>query len=106
MGRYDGEDHDETYYLKRDLKAAAAMIASLKAALKPLAIIADEYDTNGLDEARPEWEAIGSRGLIKGPPPPPEKVHLYSGRGGNTLLTLADCMKARDVLTQGKTKGS
>lgn len=59
----------------------------LKRALAPLVAIANAYDASNLDEARPEWID----------PTPPEQTILYSGRGGKRLLTLADCLKAREI---------
>lgn len=59
------------------------------AALQPLADIADAFNSDGLDEARPSWgdtrESAGRR-------------ELYQGRGGKTLLTLEQCFAARDAL--------
>lgn len=56
-------------------------------ALQPLVDIADAYDQSNLDEIRPEWQG--------------ETAHfnheLYTGRGGRCLLTLHDCMVAREV---------
>ena len=57
------------------------------AALVKLAAIADAYDASALDEHRPEW---GEKA--------PEAVVLLSGRGGRTLLTLADAFAAREAL--------
>lgn len=66
--------------------------------LEPLAVIADRYDSNDLDdEARKHW----------GPGPdhdehtnstPPEKIELYTGRGGSPLLNLKHCRDARETL--------
>jgi hypothetical protein len=61
----------------------------LKRALAPLVAIADAYDASGLDEARPEWTK--PEGVT------PEQIELYAGRGGKRLLTLAHCLKAREV---------
>ncbi|AEI71048.1 hypothetical protein [EBPR siphovirus 2] len=69
------------------LDAVADRLDALEAALKPLVKIADRYDDNGLDECRPDWGGTVT----------PEKVQLFHGRGGCTLLTLADCFKAREV---------
>ena len=62
--------------------------------LKPLVNIADAYDKNALDdEARKIWgkndEHVNTT--------PPDEIILYSGRGGRTLLTLGDCLRARSV---------
>lgn len=64
----------------------------LRAALKPLADIADEYDADGLDEARPYW-VLNGHGRFD------PDAELYSGRGGKQLLTLRHAMEARRVLT-------
>ncbi len=64
----------------------------LTEALKPLADIADAYDANELDdEARKEW-VYGTNTV------PHDQIELYCGRGGKRLLTLQDCMNARDVI--------
>lgn len=68
---------------------AAGRVSRLEAALTPLAAIADAFDANDLDEARPEW---GTRQL--------DTVELLAGRGGKRLLTLADAFAARDVLRE------
>ncbi len=67
-------------------------LAVLRAALAPLAAIADEYDENALDEARPDWIANGAGKFDL-------DVELYSGRGGKCLITLRHAMQARLVLT-------
>jgi hypothetical protein len=71
---------------------------SHRTAAQVLAAIADAYDKNALDdEARKFW----------GPPPdynahtnqtPPDDIILYTGRGGVELLTLGDCLRAREEL--------
>jgi len=66
-------------------------IAELEAALKPLADIADEYDSDGLDQCRPDWV---KRGVEKFNP----NEELFCGRGGKQLLVLGDALRARDVL--------
>lgn len=66
-------------------------IGEALAALRPLAAIADRYDDDGLDEARPEW-GDNSRD--------PESIELLSGRGGKQLLTLADAFRARTALAR------
>lgn len=60
---------------------------ALREAVAPLVAIADAFDVSGLDEHRPEW---GARD--------PKTVELLAGRGGRALLTLADCLRARDLL--------
>lgn len=71
-------------------------IKELEEALKPLAAIADEYDADGLDEARPDRFTLG---MIPYNP----HLELYAGRGGKTLLTLEQVLHAREVLTGKKT---
>lgn len=90
----------------RALKAASehkkALIADAKtmleraaAVLAPLVAIADAYDDNALDdEARKFW----GHELQEMNTTPPEKIELYTGRGGKRLLTLADCFAARDLV--------
>ena len=55
-------------------------------ALKPLVDIADAYEASRLDEHRPEWNYRI-----------PDEVTLFTGRGGSNLLTLQDCLFAREV---------
>lgn len=65
------------------------------AALKPLVLIADRYDSNDLDdEARRFW---GLR-LEHENARDPREIELYTGRGGGRLLTLADCFEAREAV--------
>lgn len=72
-------------------------LKALQDALAPLIAIADAYDDNYLDdEARKFWGANlehQSRKL-------PEDIELYCGRGGEQLLTLAHCLKARRVIQE------
>jgi hypothetical protein len=63
------------------------------ASLAKLASVADAYEQGNLDEHRPEW---GEKC--------PEDVELLAGRGGRTLLTLADAFAAREAL-RGATSG-
>lgn len=72
-------------------------IEKLLEALSPLVKIADCYDKSELDEERPEWreKGIGHSG-------PLESVELFSGRGGQRLLTLGDAFKARDLYNELK----
>jgi len=63
--------------------------------LQPLKDIADAYDANELDdEARKRWGANyeHENELF------PDKIELYSGRGGKQLLTLQQCFNAREAL--------
>ena len=77
----------------RDLRGqTASRIKTLEEALKPFAAIADEYDADGLDEARPSWVVSGNEKWD------PNK-ELYNGRGGKCLITIADVMRARQALT-------
>jgi hypothetical protein len=69
----------------------ASVLEQLCAALTPLVEIADEYDRDGLDECRPEWDRRGVRQYD------PSCI-LYEGRGGKVLLRLRDVMHARGVL--------
>lgn len=63
--------------------------------LTRLAVIADAYDANALDdEARKYW----GESPVQYNQQPHEQIELYQGRGGKQLLTLADCMKARELL--------
>jgi hypothetical protein len=72
-----------------DLEDGPTKIERLVAALRPLAAIADAYDTNRLDECRPEW----GEGELKD-----SQTILFEGRGGKTLLTLEDALRARAAL--------
>jgi len=72
-----------------------ARIAELEAALRLLGVIADAYDDNALDPpARKRWGKNNEHEETRNP----QEIILYSGRGGKTLLTLADCLAARAVL--------
>lgn len=69
--------------------------ALLEEACLILARIADAYDANELDdEARKFW----GRDLENENQRNPSEIELFCGRGGKTLLTLADCLKAREAL--------
>ena len=61
----------------------------LAVALAPLVAIAEAYDDDGLDEARPEW----GEGIEHD-----RRVELLCGRGGRGLLTLGQALDARDLL--------
>lgn len=74
---------------------ALARIYLLEEALKPFAAIADEYDADGLDEARPSWIRNGNSQFDA-------NAELYGGRGGKSLLILADVLRARAVLSGEK----
>jgi hypothetical protein len=65
--------------------------------LAPLVAIADAYDDDDLDEARPEW----CEGIDRD-----RKVELVQGRGGRTLLTLGQALEARDVLRASRAENS
>ena len=74
---------------------AEKRIAELEAALRLLGVIADAYDDNALDPpARKRWGKNNEHEETRNP----QEIILYSGRGGKTLLTLADCLAARAVL--------
>lgn len=63
--------------------------------LAPLVAIADRYDSNDLDdEARKYW----GRDLENTNDKDPASIVLYTARGGGTLLTLAHCLKAREIV--------
>lgn len=64
-------------------------------AVEVLVAIADAYDANELDdEARKRWGKHDEHENAQDP----ERIVLYAGRGGRTLLTLADCFRARAAL--------
>lgn len=68
----------------------------IRQTLTRLAAIADAYDANALDdEARKHW----GESPVQYNQQPAEKIELYQGRGGKQLLTLADCMTARELLS-------
>ena len=70
-------------------------VAALVTALAPLVEIAEAYDSNELDdEARKFWGKNSEHKNSRDP----HKIILYAGRGGRTLLTLADCLKARQTV--------
>jgi hypothetical protein len=67
----------------------------LRAALAPLVAIADAYDANNLDdEARKFWGVDNENRNHRDP----ATIELYTGRGGNRLLTLEHCLVARRVV--------
>jgi hypothetical protein len=84
----DGEE-------KQRQRAEAAEVENkkLREALKPLTVIVDRYERSDLDEHRPEWD---ERAL--------DTVVLVEGRGGETLLTLQDCVVARKALMEENKK--
>ena len=64
----------------------------MKNAQQVLSAIADAYDANALDdEARKVWGRNNEHTNERDP----DEIILYSGRGGKTLLTLGDCLRAR-----------
>lgn len=74
-----------------DPQLTMGKLARMTPVLQKLAAIADAFDRSELDEARPDWEGAGDGSN-------PETVVLLSGRGGKTLLTLADAFAARAAL--------
>lgn len=73
------------------LPAENPMEVPVTASDEVLARIGQAYLDNNLDaEARRFW----GRNLENENTRPPEEIILYSGRGGKTLLTLADCLNA------------
>lgn len=71
--------------------ANAPVGTEVLAALRPLAAVADRYDDNALDEARPERGDNHRE---------PETIALLATRSGRTLLTLADAFNARTALAR------
>src|SRR5262245_7715124 len=68
-----------------------AELQPLQEALEPFAAVADEYETNGLDECRPEWVMNGCETF--------DLDHvLFRGRGGRKLISLRDVGEARRAL--------
>ena len=67
----------------------------LVAALQPLVDIANAFDNNQLDdEARKYWGKDNEHENTTDP----KDIILYQGRGGYGLLTLDECLLARQVL--------
>lgn len=68
--------------------------------LAPLIAIADAYDANELDdEARKYWGFIDHTGKYSmANTTPLDQIEIVQGRGGKRLLTLQDCMNARDLV--------
>lgn len=56
-----------------------------------LAMIADEFDADRLDEARPPWGDSEEDERV-------QSIEIVSGRGGKPLLTLGDCFLARAAM--------
>jgi len=78
----------------RDYSCVLCECQEAKHVLKPLVDIADAYDENALDdEARKIWGKNDEHYNTT----PSDDIILYSGRGGKTLLTLGDCLRAREV---------
>lgn len=76
------------------LEEAEAQLSILRSGLAPLVKIANAYDANSLDdEARKFWGMEDQHQNLT----PHDQLELYSGRGGTRLLTLADCMVAREL---------
>ena|GEM_PF-2343382 len=96
LTRYDPRDsskHDQSWVADVQPLYAHPTPAAVEA-LKPLVRIADAYDNNALDaEARKTWGPQGEHTNTT----PPEEIELYTGRGGKRLLTLADCLAAREA---------
>lgn len=81
----------------KEVTGAAILMAKALLALKPLARIADAYDSNELDdEARKFWGLNNEHANERDP----SNIELFSGRGGSELLTLSHCLKAREVLRE------
>src|SRR6185312_2737770 len=77
--------------------------AAYRVALAPLAMIAEVWAQDGLDEDRPEWRRRIARQDDPAKNVPFDEVELLSGRGGRRLLVLQDAFNARDALA-GKFK--
>lgn len=94
METFTGSVDEAKAFLQADFeKRVLSTLIDYRDVLKPLVAIADAYDANDLDdEARKHW---GSD-LQHTNTAPPEQIELYTGRGGKRLLTLADCLKARE----------
>lgn len=92
---YENDDDAIAAWNRRAPDPRDEVIRGLREALKPLVAIADAFDANELDdEARKFW---GQHGVNT---TPHENIELYAGRGGKELLTLADCMLARQLVRQ------
>ena len=65
---------------------------AMKAALLPLAAIADKFDSNQLTGLA---QRVGCCGVST---VPPECMVLVNDRQGNVLLTVADCLAARSAI--------
>jgi len=82
------------------LRAEVDRLSQYKVAVeaaKVLSLIADAYDDNALDDEARKWWGADDEYTNE---TPHHLITLYEGRGGRTLLTLADCMRAREVLLQ------
>lgn len=88
--KYKEELNNHMWDIRQRVNASEV---DMRKILKVLANIADKYDDNGLDdEARKYWgdDNVNTKD--------PKKIELYTGRGGQCLLTLQDCLDARDAL--------
>lgn len=69
-------------------------VPELLRVLAPLVAIADAYDADELrGDARPSWNHPGRVDFV-----PPDRVELFRRRNNTVLLTLADCLAAREVV--------
>ena len=75
--------------LRDEGDAALANLKTAEEALGPLLELADAVDRSGLDECRPDWGDKASENMDK---------ELYTGRGGRSLLTLGDAIRAREAI--------
>lgn len=68
-------------------------------ALRPLVAVADAYDDNALDEARPAWTENKFPNFTLAMCRSKDKdVELFNGRGGKPLIKLMDAFAAREAL--------
>jgi hypothetical protein len=73
------------------------LMSRLLETIQPLVQIADAYDDNALDaEARKYWGRFMEHANDRDP----KDIILYQGRGGRELLTLQDCLDARNIAVE------
>ena len=88
--------HDEPRTVAVSSEDLRVLLDAIRA-LRPLVEIADAFDANELDDEARRWWGREDEARIYSERSP-EDIELYQGRGGRRLLSLADCLRARELL--------
>jgi hypothetical protein len=75
--------------------SGSADVQAVRAVMRLLAAIADAYDANELDDEARKFHGRNDEHFDARDP---ATIELYSGRGGNRLLTLQNCLDARSAI--------